>query len=104
MLRELDCHIRIGWSVPRQLHGDLGHVLTEERHPGSAIGLLQVATGWQRRAAVKDPYIVEPQEAALEDVPSGAVFAVHPPGEVEQQLMEGALEPVEVPLAVPGLL
>ena len=71
---------------------------------GGAVGLLQVAAGRQRRATVKDPDVVQPQEAALEDVVAGAVFAVHPPGEVEQQLLEGALEPVEVPLAVSGLL
>ena len=104
MLGELDRQVLIGGTVLRQLHGDLEHILAEERHPGSAVGLLQIAAGWQRRAAVEDPDVVQPQEAALKDVVAGAVFTVHPPGEVEQQLLEGPLEPVEVPLTVSSLL
>ena len=34
-----------------------------QRHPGRAIGLLEVAPGGQRRAAVEHPDIVEPEEA-----------------------------------------
>ena len=30
-----------------QLEGDAEHLLAEERHPGRAVGLLQVATRWQ---------------------------------------------------------
>src|SRR5262245_45754559 len=104
MLDELERHCCIAWPVPRQLYSDLEHVLAEERHPGGAVGLFEVAAGRQRRAPVEDPDIVQPQEAALEDVSAGKVFAVHPPGEVEQQLLEGVLEPGEIPLAMPGLL
>ena len=75
----------------RQLDGDLEHVLAEERHPGRAVGLLEVAAGRQRRAAIEDADVVEPEEAALEDVVAGAILAIDPPGEVEQQLVEGAL-------------
>ena len=83
----------------RQLDGDLQHVLAEQRHPGGAVGLLEVAAGRQRRAAVEDADVVEAQEAPLEDVPARAVLAVDPPGEVQQQLLEAALEPLPVPLA-----
>jgi hypothetical protein len=48
--------------------GDLDHVLTEECHPGRAVGLLQVAAGRQRRAPVEHADVVEPQESALERV------------------------------------
>ena len=101
MLDEFDGHVDVGRLGQRQLYGDLEHVLAEERHPGGAVGLLQVPAGRQRRAAVEDADVVQPQEAALEDVVAGAVLAVHPPGEVEQELVEGALEPVEVALALP---
>jgi hypothetical protein len=103
MLDELDAHVEIGWPFERQLRGDLEHVLGEERHPGGAVGLLQVPAGRQRRAAVEDADIVQSQEAALEDVVAGAVLAVHPPGEVQRQLVEGALEPFEVTPAAVGL-
>ncbi len=37
-------------------------------HPGGAVGLLEIAAGGQRGAAVEDPDIVQAQEAAFEDV------------------------------------
>src|SRR5439155_25116439 len=36
--------------------------------------------------------IIQSQEAALEDVAAFGVFAVNPPGEVEHELVEDALE------------
>ena len=68
------------------------HVQAVHRHPARAVGLLEVAAGRQRRAAVEDADVVEAEEAALEDVVALRVLAVHPPGEVEQQLVEDALE------------
>src|SRR5262249_1895635 len=104
MYDELDAHLHVGRVDQRQFHADLEHVLAEERHPAGTVGLLQVPPGRQRGAAVEDPDVVEPQEAALEDVAAAAVLAVHPPGEVEQQLLEGSLEPVGVAAAMPDLL
>ena len=46
--------------------------------------------------AVEDADVVEPEEAALEDVAALGVLAVHPPGEIEQQLVEDALEELAV--------
>ena len=84
---EFESHVRVGGVVHRQTRGDLHHVLTEQRHPGGAVGLFEVATGRQRRTAVEDADVVQAQEAALEDVPARAVLAVDPPGEVEQELV-----------------
>ena len=84
----------------RQLDGDLEHVLAEERHPGRAVGLLEVAAGRQRRAAVEDADVVEAEEPALEHVVAVPVLAVHPPGEVEEQLVERLLEPLDVAAAL----
>ena len=104
VLEELQAHVGVGRLRERELHGDLEHVLAEERHPGGAVGLLQVAAGRQRRAAVEDADVVEPEKAALEGVAAGAVLAVHPPGEVQDQLLERALEPLDVALPALRLL
>ena len=60
-----------------------------------------MAAGGQGSAAVEHPDIVEPQEAALEDVHAVNVFAVDPPGEIEHQLVEHPLEEIEVARASP---
>jgi hypothetical protein len=53
-----------------------------------------VSPGGQRGAAVEDADVVEPEEAPLEDVLAETVLAVDPPGEVQEQLLEAALEPL----------
>ncbi len=62
-----------------------------------------MAAGGQRGAPVKNADVVETQEASLEDVLAEAVLAVHPPGEVEEQLVERRPEEIEVRLAAQGL-
>ena len=69
------------------------------RHPAGAVGLLDVAAGGQRRAAVEDADIVQAQEAALKDVLALGILAVDPPGEVQQQLVEHALQEFAIALA-----
>src|SRR5215831_7289137 len=63
-----------------------------------------MTSGRQRGAAVEHADVVEPEEAALEHVFARAVLAVHPPGEVEEELMVGRLEELEVDRTVQGLL
>jgi len=104
MANKLDTHLYVGRVLQSQLYGDLKHVLAKERHPSGAVGLLQVPTGRQRGAAVEDAYVVQPEEATFEGVVAGAVLTIDPPGEIEQQLLEGALEPLEITPAAPGLL
>src|SRR5215467_2961610 len=58
----------------------------------------------QGLTAVKDADVVETEEATLEDVLAVAVLAVDPPGEVGQELAEGALQEVDIALAAQGLL
>src|SRR3979490_2513199 len=83
MFNELDGHVFVERVVGRQLHGDLSHVLTEKRYPGSAVSLLEMAAGGQRRAAVEDTDIIQPQESALEEILAEPVFAVDPPTEIQ---------------------
>ena len=87
-----------------ELTRELQHVLAEEGHPRRAVRLLQVAAGGKRGAAVEDADVVEAEEAPLEDVLAEPVLAVHPPGEVQQQLVERRLEEIDVHLAAQGLL
>ena len=53
----------------------------------------------QLHVAVEDADVVEPEEAALEDVVAERVLAVDPPVEVQEQLVEDALEERPVALA-----
>src|SRR5205814_538557 len=56
------------------------------------IALLDIASGRQRSAAVKDSYVVQSKKAALKDIFILRVFAVDPPCKVEQELMKDALK------------
>ena len=103
MLCELHDHVLVDGVVGGEFHCKFRHVLTEERHPRRAVRLLQVAAGGKGGAAVKDADVVETQEAPLEDVLAEAVLAVHPPGEVQEQLVERRPEEIEVGLAAQGL-
>ena len=87
-----------------QFHGEFRHVLTEQRHPGRAVRLLQVAAGGQRGAAVEDADVVEAEKSSFENILAEPVLAVHPPGEVQAELVEGRSEEIEVHLAPQGLL
>src|SRR4029078_6188297 len=54
------------------------------------------AGGGERLTAVEDADVVEAEEAALEEIAVVDVLAVDPPGEVEHQLVEDALQESEV--------
>ena len=103
-IAKFDRQLLIGRIVRRELEGDLEHVLGVEGHPRGAVGLLQIAAGRQRRAAVEDADIVEPEKPPFEEVPAEAVFAVHPPAEVRGELAEDPLQEFEVGLAAQRLL
>ena len=83
----------------RELERDLQHPLAVEGHPRGAVGLFERAAAGQRRGAVEDADVVQPEEAALEEVAAVRVLAVDPPGEVGQQALEDAREEVAVALA-----
>ena len=100
MLSEALRHIFIERILLRQLAGDLHHVLTEHAHPGSAVRLLQISPRRQWSRAVEHTDVVEAEEAPLENVFAFDVLAVDPPGEVEEELLEDALQEVEVLPAV----
>ena len=104
VLRKLQDHVLVVGIVGRNLHCEFHHVLAEEGHPRRAVRLLQMAAGGQRGAAVEDADVVQPQEPALKDVLAEAILAVHPPGEVQQEFVEGQLEKILVRLPAQGQL
>ena len=98
MLEEFRRHIFVGMVVQCQFQGDTHHVQREHGHPTGAVGLVEMPAFRQRRATIEDPDIVQPEETALEDIPPLCVLAVHPPGEVEQQLHEDAFQEEQIAL------
>src|SRR5271165_2564872 len=83
LLDELRRKTLVGPVARRQFHADLSHVLAEQRHPGGAVGLLEISPGRQRRATVEDADVVQAQKAALTEVLTEPVLAVRPPGEIQ---------------------
>jgi hypothetical protein len=58
-LREKSSHQVVG----RQFDTQLDHVLAKDGHPSRAIGLLEIAAGGQRRAAVEHSDVVQTEKA-----------------------------------------
>src|SRR5208283_5593413 len=73
-----------------QLECNSKQVERVHRHPTGAIRLLQMAASGEGSAAVEDADVVEAKKSALKNVHAFSIFAVHPPGEIQQQLMEDA--------------
>ncbi len=92
LLVGLDGDVLVVRILSREFERHNRHVEREHRHPAGGVGLLQAVAGRQRLRAVEDRDVVETEEAALEDVVAVGVLAVDPPGVVEQQLVEDALE------------
>jgi hypothetical protein len=104
VLDELGREVLVAGVVGRDLGGHLGHVLGVEGHPGGGVRLLEAPSGGQGRAAVEHTDVVQAEEAAFEDVLAELVLPVHPPGEVQDQLVERALQEVDVAPPVEALL
>jgi hypothetical protein len=100
MFDKLGRHIGVAGIVRRQLNGNLEHILTEHSNPGRGVRLLQIAAAGHGRAAVEHTYVVQSQEASLENILAKAVLAVHPPGEVQHQLVKTSLEEIQVAFSV----
>src|SRR5689334_11712718 len=100
MLEELRGDVLVRRVLTCQLEGDEEHRAAEERHPRRAVRLLEVAARGEWLRPIEDPDVVQAQEPAPKEVVALRVLAVHPPREVDEQLVEHALE--EAPIAVPS--
>ena len=87
--RNLIARSCVGSAAAVQDRRDRRHAERVQRHPAGAVGLLERAARGQVRA-VDRADVVEPEEAALEQVRAVGVLAVDPPGEVDEQLVEDA--------------
>ena len=58
-----------------------------------------MAASGKRLAAVEDADVVQTEKAALKDVSSLGILAIHPPGEIQQQFLKNPLEKFAVGLA-----
>ena len=99
MLEELHADIDEHVIRHRQFQRDAHQVERIRGHPCGAIRLVDTAARGQRRRAVEDADVVQPEETALKNVAAVGVLAVHPPREVQQQLMEHELQEVAIRLA-----
>ena len=72
----------------REFERDAHEVEAEHSHPAGRVGLLQPSAEGQGLTSVNHRDVVESEEAALEDVVALAVNLVHPPGEVDEELVE----------------
>ena len=52
----------------------------------------------KRLAAVEDADVVQTEKAALKDVSSLGILAIHPPGEIQQQFLKNPLKKFAVGL------
>ena len=86
---------------PVEDRGDGGHRQCISRHPAGGIRLLEEPVDRKMRA-VEGADVVQTHESTLKEVGAVGVFAIHPPGEVHQQLVEDAAEEVEVAATVDG--
>src|SRR5438876_10543451 len=99
MLEELRGHVfvnRIG-LCEFQRHGK--HREAIESHPGGSVRLLEESASWQRLRTIENADVIKPEETAGEKIVAFGVLAIHPPGKVEQQLLEHAFKKRGVALA-----
>src|SRR5918996_3730531 len=99
MLEEFSGNVFIGRVGAGQIQGDGQHIQGVHGHPGRSIGLFQMTSSREGRASVKNADVVQSQKAPLKDVATFVVLAVDPPGEIQQQLVEQALQEKSIGLA-----
>src|SRR5689334_11820983 len=88
LLHEPESNILVDRVVIREDQCDFQHCLTIERHPGSAICLVEMSTGRQFRTTVKDADIIQAEKTTREYVSPLGIFTVHPPVKIQHQSLE----------------
>src|SRR6516162_5430720 len=104
MFEELAGYTFISGVLTSEFERDGKHVQAVHTHPAGAIGLFKVTAGGERSRAVEYADVVETKEPALENVHTFGVLAIHPPGEIQQKLVEGAFEEIAVRFAADAFL
>src|SRR6188472_2181508 len=96
MLEELHRDVFVARLVVGKPQSHLQHVETELRHPSGAVRLLQYIAVGEHLRAVERADVVESEKAALERVVAACVLSIDPPGEVDQELLKGTRQEVEI--------
>ena len=78
--------------VVGQFDGHREHHQAVRRHPRGAVGLQQQHARRQRLRAIEQADVVHSQKPAAEQIAAGVIFAIHPPGEIDQQFLKAAGE------------
>src|SRR4029077_16243630 len=99
-LEEFHCEVFVGGVVIGEPQRHLQHVEAEFRHPGGTVRLFQDVAIWEHLRTVERADVVEPEEAALEHVIAARIFSIYPPGEVDQKLVEGPRQEIEIDAAI----
>src|SRR5215467_10005368 len=63
-----------------------------------------MTAGWQRRAAVENADVIQPQKAPFEQVLTETIFTVHPPTEVQHEFGKRSFEKIHIARTLKGLL
>src|SRR5205823_3905971 len=58
--------------------------------PSGTIGLLQIDAAGQRLGTIEDADVVQSEKAAREQMFPENILAIHPPGEIDEQLLKDA--------------
>src|SRR6266568_7136605 len=92
MLEKFRRHVFVYWIGLREFQRHGKHREAIKSHPRSAVRLLEESASWQRLRTIEYADVIEPEETAGEKIVAFGVLAIHPPGEIEQQLLECAFE------------
>ncbi len=82
----------IGGIVFGEFECDVHQVQAIHPHPTGCVRLFQYCAAGKKGTAIKDADIIEAQESAFKDIIAFSVFAINPPGEIQQQLVKNAFE------------
>src|SRR5271165_2608598 len=80
----------VGWILARQFERNREHIQAVHSHPARAVRLLQMAASRERCGTIEDSDVVQTEKTTLKNIHALGVFAVYPPGEVEQKFVEDA--------------
>ncbi len=92
VLEELAGDIFVSNIFLGEFQGNGQHIQAVHAHPTGAVGLFEMSTSGERGGAIEDSDIVESQEAALENVGAVGILAIHPPSEIQKELVKNFFE------------
>src|SRR5215469_7298099 len=92
MLKEFARDVFVGHVLFREFQRDGQHIQAVHAHPTGAVRLFKMSAGGKGCRTVENTDVVEAQEAPLENVGAVRIFAIDPPGEIEQLLVKDSFE------------